>query len=140
MEQEVTIRLDLPASYAQLNVLSGCIGELLARVEGIADRERVTFAVQLAAHEACTNIIDHAYGRMQGQRIAVSVSLALRPRRLVVELEDSGRPCDLDGIGEPNLSEPRESGYGMVLIRNLVDEVQYRRLAGGNRWRLVKVL
>lgn len=140
MEEEVTIQIDLPANYAQLNVLSGCIGELLARVEGLADRERVVYAVQLAAHEVCTNIIDHAYGGEPGQRITARLTLEARPRRLVVELEDRGRPCDLDAIGEPDLSQPRESGYGMVLIRSLMDEVRYSRRAGGNRWRLVKVL
>lgn len=140
MEQDVTIRIDLPASYAHLNVLSSCIGELLARAEGITDRERVVYAVQLAAHETCTNIIDHAYEGREGRRIAATLTLGARPQRVVVELEDSGLPCDPDAIGDPDLSAPRESGYGMFLIRNLVDEVQYTRLTGGNRWRLVKFL
>lgn len=138
MEQDVTIHIDLPASYAQLNVLSGCIGELLSRAEAVADRARVVYAVQLAAHETCTNIIDHAYQGREGQRIAVTVSLGGRPRRVVVELEDRGAPCDPEAIGDPDLSAPRESGYGMYLIRNLVDDVQYTRLTGGNRWRLIK--
>lgn len=140
MEYGATIRIDLPATYKDLNVLSACIEALLARVEGIADRERVVYAAQLAAHETCTNMIDHAYAGAPGERILAALTLCAGPRRLLIELEDHGRPCDPDTIGDPDLSGPRESGYGMFLIRNLVDEVAYVRTADGNRWSLTKLL
>lgn len=132
------VRLELPATYAELSVLSSAITALLDPIEQITDRERVVYAVQLAAHEICTNIIDHAYAGATDKWIKATLRLAPATRKLEIELEDSGIACNPDSIADPDLSQPRESGYGMYLVRNLVDDVCYTRIAGGNRWTLVK--
>ena len=69
------IRLDLPATHKYLNILGACISELLARVEDIDEREAISYNLQFAAHEACANIIDHAYEGDLGRRILVTITL-----------------------------------------------------------------
>jgi serine/threonine-protein kinase RsbW len=132
------IRLELPATYQRLNVLSAAIEALLERVDGIADRTTVVYSIQLATHEACTNIIDHAYAGDPKGRIAITLTLDSGPRRLIVELTDTGRAFDMSSVPEPDLNEPRDSGYGLFLIRNLMDEVAYDAGPDGNHWRLTK--
>ena len=71
-----TIRLDFPATHKYLNVLGACIHELLARVEGLAEPVVVSYNIQLAVHEACTNIVDHAYAGMPAGRLNITLTLS----------------------------------------------------------------
>ncbi|GAB4214562.1 MAG: ATP-binding protein [Roseiflexaceae bacterium] len=135
-----TIRLDLPANVRHLHILSAVIAALFEPVDDLHERESTIYAVQLAAHEICANIVEHAYAGRNDGRIAVALALVERPRRMVVELYDNGRPFDPADAPEPDLSVPQTSGYGMFLVRNLVDEVDYIPERAGNRWKLVKYL
>ena len=134
------IRLDLPASHKYLNILGACIAELLARVEHVDEREATIYNVQLAAHEACANVIDHAYEGDLDRRILVTLTLGDRPRRLLIELHDNGYSFDLATVPEPNLEEAHDHGYGLFLMRSLMDEVTYTSRPEGNHWVLVKHL
>src|SRR5512141_2317406 len=111
------IELDLPANHRYLNVLGACVDAVLARVDGINDSQSLSYAVQLAVHEACANIIDHAYEGCTDGRIQVTMTLYLvcEPKRLVVDLLDTGAPFDPSSIPSPNLEEPHEHGYGLFL-------------------------
>jgi serine/threonine-protein kinase RsbW len=134
------IRLDLPANHKHLNILGACISELLVRVEHVDDREAIVYNLQLAAHEACANIIDHAYAGDLNRRILITLTLTGRPRRLIIELHDTGFSFDLATVPDPNLNEAHDHGYGLFLIRSLMDEVTYTPRPEGNYWELVKHL
>jgi serine/threonine-protein kinase RsbW len=134
------IRLDIPATHKHLTILGACISQLLAHVDSIDDRELLIYTVQLAAHEACANIIDHAYAGEPGHRIMIDLTLNERPRGLTIELHDTGRSFDIGSIPEPKLAEAHDHGYGLFLMRNLMDEVTYASGPAGNYWSLVKYL
>jgi serine/threonine-protein kinase RsbW len=137
-----TIRLDLPATYKYLNILGACVTEMLSRVEGLSEPEVLAYNLQLAIHETCTNIIDHAYGETQPEnRIEITLKLEPVPRHLVMELQDTaGGSFDLSEVAEPDLENGQVHGYGLFLVRSLVDEVVYESQPGKNLWRLVKHL
>ena len=134
------VRLDLPAGHKHLNILGACISELLVRVEHVDDREAIIYNMQLAAHEACAKIIDHAYAGDSGRRVLITLTLAGCPRRLIIELHDTGFSFDLAAVPEPNLDEAHDHGYGLFLMRSLMDEVTYTSRPEGNHWALVKHL
>jgi serine/threonine-protein kinase RsbW len=133
------IRLDLPASMKYLNVMGACIAEMLQREDDVNNLSTIIYNVQLAAHEACANIVDHAYSA-PGGRIVVLLSVLHNPRRMVVELHDSGQSFDPSQVKEPVLGEPQVRGYGLFLMRQIMDEVTYDTQPGHNRWRMVKQL
>jgi serine/threonine-protein kinase RsbW len=133
------IALDIPAAYTYLNVISGCIAAAFERLEDLQDRKTLAYQVQLAVHETCTNIVEHAYAGKYG-RIQVVLSLPVKAGQLVIVIQDQGKSFQFSGYTQPNLDEPQESGYGLVLIRQLMDEVTYQALPGVNQWRLVKHL
>lgn len=135
-----TIRLDLPASHKYLTVLATCIAEMLQGIELVPDATRLVYSVQLAIHEACTNIIDHAYTAQAPGRIAIKLAIRTGPRRFVAELKDTGRTFDPTTIPDPNLEEGQERGYGLFLMREILDEIKYETLPGANRWLLIKNL
>jgi serine/threonine-protein kinase RsbW len=133
------VRLDLPASYKYLNVVSSCLAAVLERLEGVSEREMVAYNVELAVHETCTNIVEHAYEGAPG-RIEVAISVCNTPRQVVVEVHDTGRAFDMTQVKEPDLSQAHTNGYGLFLMHRLVDEVTYAPQSGNNHWRLVKNL
>jgi serine/threonine-protein kinase RsbW len=138
MDEADVVRLDLPGSHRYLNLLGACVAQFLARADDLADPAGLIYQVQLALHETCTNIVEHAYeGRHEGR---IQVSMMLRGRCLTVEIHDTGKPFDLDGAETPSLDEPQIHGYGLFLIQQLMDEVVYTPKPGDNRWRLVKYL
>lgn len=139
-KRPLVIRLELPAVYASLNVLGACIVELLAEFEAIDNRDITIYGIRLATHETCTNIIDHAYQDSEDGRIGVTLTLEYTPQRIVIELEDKGKRFEINEIPSPNLEVPQEHGYGLFLMRSLMDEVTYTPRSEHNYWRLVKNL
>lgn len=140
MQEMDTIELNIPATHTYLNVVGACLAGILARVEGVDEHAVVSYNVQLAVHEIITNIVEHAYGQRAGGRVMIRVLLAAQPRRLVVELQDTGRAFDVSAIDPPELDTAQEGGYGLFLARALLDEVHYEPQTGNNRWRLTKYL
>jgi serine/threonine-protein kinase RsbW len=131
------IRLDLPATYKYLNVLGACIGSILEQETGRSDMDLVVYKLKLATHEVCTNIVEHAYAGIGG-RIYISLSLAKEPRQFIVDLYDSGLSFSMPEICQPNQDEIQTSGYGLFLIYQLMDQVDYDPQSGNNHWRLMK--
>lgn len=142
LQHPEVIRLDLPARYTYLHILSDCIADMLRQIDGIEDHEMLTYNLQLAAHEACTNIVGHAYGGAANgdDRILISLSLLDQPRRLQIELRDTGKTFNPDLVPSPSLEQAQVHGYGLFLMRNLMDTVTYTSQAGDNYWCLVKNL
>lgn len=139
MSQPDTIKLDVPATHKYLNVVGACITAILERIEGIAEMGTLAYSVELAVHETCTNIVEHAYAGVNG-RIQMAISLHEAPKRLVIELQDSGRSFDPTQVPEPNLEESQVNGYGLFLMHQLMDHVDYYPQSGQNRWCLIKNL
>ena len=120
---------------------------LLAFVQAACARAALTpedaAAVRLAAEEACTNVIAHAYaGAEPGP---VTLRFERDARHVVVTVEDRAAPFDPALVAAPDLAggwEDRElGGLGWHLIRQVMDEVRHEHdPAGGNRLTLVKVI
>lgn len=140
MNETDTIHLDLPASHKYLNVLSGCIAEMLARAGELAQPDELLYNVQLAVHEICTNIVEHAYSHANRGRIKITLTLSAHPRQFIVDLYDTGRCFDPAGVPSPDLDEGQIHGYGLYLVRQLMDTVTYDPQSSNNRWQLVKNL
>jgi serine/threonine-protein kinase RsbW len=136
------MRLELPARHTYLHIVSDCIAHLLRLADGLDDAEMVIYNVQLATHEACTNIVTHAYADCTAGEGRIEACLALHPdpMRIEIELRDTGKSFDLTSIPPPSLLEPQVHGYGLFLIRSLMDDVHYQPQQGVNCWSLVKNL
>lgn len=138
-EKSDLVRLDIPASYNYLNLLGACVRAFFDVAGGKATSSGLAYNIELAVHEACTNIVEHAYAGLPG-RIEIILSIIREPRRIVIELHDSGRSFQLPEISQPDISEPQINGYGLFLIYQLMDEIRYQPQSGDNRWYLIKNL
>jgi anti-sigma regulatory factor (Ser/Thr protein kinase) len=126
------------ANFQSLDSIRGFVGQS-AQEAALSDRD--IYAVQLAADEASTNIIQHAYGG-EGEA-EIEIECEVLPGKLTIIFRDQGKSFDPSSVPEPNvkasLSERKVGGLGMYLIRNLMDEVRYiPAVDGGNTLTLVK--
>ena len=140
MSSPETVLLDMPADSRFLNIISAAIEAYLERIPEIDDREMIIYNLKLAAQECCTNIIDHSYVEESDGRIGVCLTVQYEPRTLVIEIHDTGRSVEAAVVTEPQLTVGSERGYGLFLMHELMDEVNYSQDESGNCWRLVKHL
>jgi len=129
------IRLEIPAHQKYLEIVSVCLQAVLERAPGLDDAEEQIFAVKLAVHEACANIIEHAYRSSEGR---IKVQITLQDQSIVIDLFDTGVKATLSDVRPPNLEEPQIKGYGLFLMQQLMDSVDYLAEEDCNHWRLVK--
>ena len=91
--------------------------------------------LKTAVSEACINAIEH--GNKLDASIKVGISLAVEGSGLRVEVHDVEGHM-IEHVRTPNIEEKIERkdaprGWGIFLIKNLVDEVQFEsRPEGGN--------
>ena len=129
--------LEISADIKNLERVSDFISAAMEHLDGTQNAEDDLFAVRLSVHEVCVNIIQHAYQGTPGM-IKISATLNLDNKRLQIDLFDNGAPARLEHVIPPNLDEPQIKGYGLFLIRHLMDSVDYFRETDANHWRLVK--
>ncbi len=96
--------------------------------------------LKTAISEACTNAIEHG-NRLQKDTM-VMVTLKMRKKSLEVNVKDQGggvRKKIINPKIEDQINGFKDMrGWGMFLIKNLVDEVEYKeRSKGGNETRMV---
>jgi serine/threonine-protein kinase RsbW len=86
-----------------------------------------TFALQMAADEACANVIEHAYsGRPDG---TVSIECRLANDEVILTIRDRGQPFDPKAVPRPDMKAPltkrHEGALGLYLMEKLMDVVQF---------------
>jgi anti-sigma B factor antagonist len=79
----------------------------------------------LALNEAATNVIRHAYGGEPGRPIELAVEVDEDAAR--VSLLHAGGDFDPAAAAAPIFDGSREGGFGLYLISQTVDEVEYTR-------------
>lgn len=97
--------------------------------------------LKIAVSEACLNAIEH--GNKQKASMKVMIDFTLDESQLEINVQDQGGSFVPESIGEPNLKERIEShddkkrGWGMFMIKNMVDEMEYLDMEGGTHLRMI---
>ena len=133
------MHFSFPAQLEQLEHVGERIRQFLSGVQNLSEPEVTNYNIELALQEICVNIVKHAYAN-QGGQIGMTARLVEQPLRLILTLSDQGVGFDPDVVAEPKLGELQEHGFGLFLVEQLMDEVEYQTTAEGNFWRLVKIL
>jgi serine/threonine-protein kinase RsbW len=110
--------------------------------------ETAVFHIELACDEACTNIIEHAYG---GEGVGdIEVSWEIVGSRFVITIHDHGRAFDPAQVPTPDtlsdlytsetdlVENLRVGGLGIHFMRKLMDDVRFHFDAQGNTLTLIK--
>jgi serine/threonine-protein kinase RsbW len=130
--------LQVPSSTENLAIVREFLNSV-GRQAGMDDDE--VAKVQLAVDEACSNVIEHAYGHDSSKEVMVRVSFDHETLR--IEVIDTGQGFDPSSIPRQELEElaaqRKTGGLGVRLIQKLMDEVHYEVGPGKkNQIRMIK--
>ncbi|MCC6538112.1 MAG: ATP-binding protein [Bryobacterales bacterium] len=131
--------LHVPSSTDNLAMIRDFVAKVGEKA-GFDEKEVTKLA--LAVDEACSNVIEHAYGGDDANK-EVRVRVSYDSEQVVVEVVDTGRGFDPAQIPVKDtdqlVRERRSGGLGWRLIRSIMDEVQYHMVPGEkNELRMVK--
>jgi serine/threonine-protein kinase RsbW len=127
-----------PGFYSSLEKIAGFVCAI-AQDTGFDNAS--LYAIETAVDEACSNIIEHAYG---GEGVGnIDITCISKTDQLEIIIHDMGIPFDIDRVPEPNLTTDLENrpshGLGLYLMRKWMDEVRFEFTAtSGNYLFLVK--
>lgn len=122
------------------------IARVVALIEELASVQNLPastiWPLNVALDEVLSNII--SYGHEDGREHEILVRVSLEQGLMVAEVEDDGRAFDPLAAPSPDIDLPLEErgvgGLGIHIVRNLMDEVTYDRIAGRNRLTLKRAL
>ncbi|HXI83918.1 MAG TPA: ATP-binding protein [Verrucomicrobiae bacterium] len=139
--------IQTPGHGSYLAYIRAIVGDL-ARKVGFNEGEAAK--VEMAVDEACSNVVRHAYSSgkewcWQQRDPEIRLSIRVEDGRLVIEINDHGQRFDFANYRHPSLDdclrEMKPGGYGIWIMRNFMDEVQYDSSnQTGNTLRMVKYL
>ena len=146
-ESDDKLFLQTPGHGSYLAYIRPIVGDL-ARKVGFDESEIAK--IEMAVDEACSNVVKHAYSPnkewcWQHRDPEIRLDIRTEGGSLVIEINDHGqrfdfanyRPTDM----ENDLREMKRGGYGIPIMRNFMDEVQYSSNdQTGNTLRMVKYL
>lgn len=131
--------LTFPGAYSSLEK----IGEFVTQAaKSIGFDGFELYKIETAVDEACSNIIEHAYGKENVGEIVVSVISDLD--KITITLTDSGEPFDPKYIKQPNLDadlqDRDDHGLGIYMMKQWMDVVIFNTRIDKNVLTLVKHL
>ena len=126
-----------PARFEYLDEIRDFVAQT-AHEGGFTEKE--IYSIQLAADEAASNIIEHAY---EGDSDAsIDITCDVQDNVIRVTMHDTGKPFDPSKVKEPNLhadlSDRQIGGLGIYLMRKLMDDVSYVSNSTGNLLTMTK--
>lgn|SRR5262245_10962178 len=121
------------------------VARLIGWIERFCRQHRlsraVTDVVSLSLEEIVSNIVVHGYERQPGK---LWIELYYDQRAFSVVIEDEGKAFDPTQAVTPptsaTLASRSEGGLGLLLVKNLMDDIMYQRTGTINRLKLVKRL
>ncbi len=122
----------------------------IRRISGIIEKfcennnlpMRILFDINLSLDELLTNIIH--YGFDDEKEHTIIVKLSLSENILEITIEDDGKAFNPLNAKPPNLDQSIEDkpigGLGIYLVKNLMTEINYKRLKNKNILVLTKIV
>lgn len=101
--------------------------------------EKAMSEVRLAVIEACINAFEHS----QSPDRRVYLTFVVQEDRLLVIVRDFGKGFDPTTVDRPRVQaklKDLKRGWGLVLIKRLMDQVEFVDIAPGTELRMTKYL
>ncbi|MCT4605898.1 MAG: ATP-binding protein [Marinisporobacter sp.] len=127
--------ISVPSKPEYVNVIRLTASAIASRME--FDIEEIE-DIKVAIAEACTNAIEHGlcYNNNNFQ-----IDFLVDHEKLVIEVIDQGYGFKSSEVQEPDLTNPKEGGLGIFIIKSLMDEVEIiSDLGKGTIMKMIKYL
>ncbi len=98
--------------------------------------------VRMAVVEACINSFEHSHAEDSRVYLSFAITGDAKPEKLEIIVRDNGRGFETSEVEEPKIEEKlkaiRKRGWGLKIIRGLMDEVDIESDAEGTTITMVK--
>ena len=136
VEREIKVSIPmLPDMELAVSSLATALAQSIDLEEDKVDE------IKMAIIEACLNSFEHSKSKDQ----MVHVRFLVRPKELEITVRDNGRGFDPDVVAEPLISEKignnassNKRGWGLQIIRSLMDSVDIVSSANGTQIIMIK--
>lgn len=128
-----TATITIPSHPMYLSMIRSFIEKLLLLID---TQTSVIEDIKSGVDEACSNIIKYAYKYDYTKNIKVSFDCS--KSEIVVTIEDEGVSPDCFDFRGRDLNEIKPGGLGIHFIRKAFDKIEFKRVDGINRLRLIK--
>ena len=85
--------------------------------------ENIINDIKITISEALTNIYRYAYSSEIVKPVRIKISID--ETKVIISLRDFGKTFDLENYVSPDLNQASKGGYGIYIIFQLMDGVEY---------------
>lgn len=122
--------LQIPSDLKFLNIVEAWLLDCLeAELGDKVDWPKQSSRLRLALVEAYSNVVRHAH--KEQPEVPILLRLELKDQVLALEIWDSGNGFDLSTYLPPDPDSCQEGGYGWLIMKRLMDRVEYRLQVNG---------
>ena len=127
--------IELSSELESLRVAAQFTDEVIREILGDSPPPHLGYNISLAVSEALTNAIRHC---QTGGKVGLGFSWDTQ--KVVITVDDQGDKLNLEDVSEPDFEVAATSGYGIYIIRKLMDEVTIVNFPGWKRLTMTKRL
>nr|WP_237701602.1 ATP-binding protein [Algoriphagus machipongonensis] len=113
---------------------------LQQRLQELKMSDKDQHQLTLAVEEVCANLIIHSHN-CNGSDI-IRLEIKDSPEKIIFEITDNGKAFNLLDYEVPDLkkvvSQKRKGGLGIILVKTIMDEIEFESNKGTNTCRLIK--
>ena len=133
-------KLSIGCNKSNLLKIRNFVSEAL---EGIHLKEVESYKIVLAVDEVCANMMIHSNQCNPTKKIDIQIDL--RPtEKIVFIIKDRGIQFDIKEYSEPSIDEivssKRKGGIGLMLVKRIMDRIEFSTEKNYNICRLTKNL
>jgi anti-sigma regulatory factor (Ser/Thr protein kinase) len=135
--KDVSISVEVDSNGLVIRPVVALVREFLLQLKPFSKNDRLLISIELVINEALVNVLKHAY--LSDEKKKVLVQISVEEDKVIFCFIDWGLSFDPGDVPTPDLEKPAEGGLGLWLIRQFVDELDYKSEPDGkNVLRLVK--
>lgn len=127
--------------YCQISALAGLRSFLQKTLSDLGLNDIDQHQLTLAVEEVCANLIIHSHHCNERDQINLEVKTS--PNKIIFEIKDQGQAFNILDYEIPNIKkvmeEKRKGGLGIILVRKIMDEIEFESEKGTNTCRLIKL-
>ena len=126
--------IELPPALESLRIAAPFTAGVLQETPDLPDRDRLIHDLELVSSEALTNAIRHG---ARGE-VPISLGYSLDANGITITVTDHGSGFDPEAVALPEFDQLPEGGYGVYIMKSIMDDVRYEKSPAGNTLILTK--
>jgi serine/threonine-protein kinase RsbW len=135
MEKKPTVELKLPV-LKDMELVATQTAEVVAKHMQLSDEK--SGEISMALIEACINAFEHSETKSE-----VYIHFIIDDENLIIKVIDKGKGFDASSVAIPKIeskinSEERKRGWGVMLIKELMDSVDFESDHRGTTLTMIK--